>query len=101
MYVEYIHTIRSPLRGYMQPQHTTGADQVRRYVIERIVNPGHAAGMRKVTVRAGDVHRGLEWGNRVPSVCSALDAQEFQRLSRTQLLERRGPAQSTSTEWVF
>lgn len=77
------------------------ADQVRRFVLERFVEPGRAAGKRTVTVRAGDVHRELGWGNRVPSVCSALDAKEFQRVSRTRLVQRRGPGQSTTVEWVF
>jgi hypothetical protein len=67
----------------------------------RFVEPGRAAGERTVTVRAGDVQRQLGWWNRVPSVCSALDAREFQRMSRTRLVQRRGPAQSTTAEWVF
>jgi hypothetical protein len=82
-------------------QQGSRADQVRRFVLERLVEPSRAAGERTVTVRAGDVQRALGWWNRVPSVCSALDGQEFQRMSRTRLVERRGPAQSTTAEWVF
>jgi hypothetical protein len=85
----------------MQPQQMSRADQVRRFVLERIIQPGRAAGRQTVTVRAGDVQRDLGWWNRAPSVCSALDTREFQQMSQTHLVERRGPAQSTTTEWVF
>jgi hypothetical protein len=54
-----------------------------------------------VTVRAGDVQRELGWWNRIPSVCSALDGREFQRMSGARLVQRRGPVQSTTSEWVF
>ena len=77
------------------------ADQVRRYVLESIIQPSRAAGKQTVTVRAGDVQKGLGWWNLVPSVCSALDAREFLRMSQTRLLRRNGPAQSTTVEWEF
>jgi hypothetical protein len=80
---------------------TSRADQVRRFVLETIIEPGRAAGKNAITIRAGDVQRGLGWWNRTPSVCSALDAREFQRMSGTRLVERRGPTQSTTAEWVF
>jgi hypothetical protein len=82
-------------------QKVSRADQVRHFVLERLIEPGRAAGERTVTVRAGDVQRGLGWWNRVPSVCSALDGREFERMSHTRLIERRGPVQSTTAEWVF
>jgi hypothetical protein len=82
-------------------QQGSRADQVRQFVIDRIVKPGRASGKRTVTVRAGDVQRELGWWNRIPSVCSALDAREFQRVSQARLIQRRGPVHSTTTEWVF
>jgi len=82
-------------------QNASLADQAREYVVKAIVEPARRAGERTVTVRAGDVQRALRWWNRAPSVCSALDAREFQRVSRTRLIERRGPAQSTTAEWVL
>lgn len=85
----------------MESTQRSRADQVRSLVLERFVEPGRVAGKQSVTVRAGDVQRELGWWNRVPSVCSALDGREFQRMSHTRLVERRGPVQSTTAEWVF
>jgi len=77
------------------------ADRVRRTVVESVFRPARAAGKATVTVRAGDLHRALGWSNRVPSVCSALDSAKLRRQANVRVLERRGPAQSTTTEWVF
>lgn len=79
----------------------TLADEVRQFVRARYVEAARSAGKDTVTVRAGTVQRELGWWNRVPSVCSALDAREFQRMSGTRLIERRGPAQSSTVEWVL
>jgi hypothetical protein len=77
------------------------ADAVRNHVISRYIQPAREAGCRTVTVRAGEVQKELGWWNRVPSVCSALDARIFERMAQTSLVARRGPRQSTTVEWDF
>lgn len=67
----------------------------------RYVEPARRAGNKTVAVRAGDVAR--DWGlnNRVPSICSALESRLFLEQAGLQLLERRGPHRSTTTEFYY
>ncbi len=77
------------------------ADRVRRHVILRYITPARDAGRRTATVRVGNVVRDCGLNNRAPAVCSALEAKKFRELACVQLLERRGPAQSTTTEFHY
>ena len=52
-------------------------------------------------VRAGDVARDLRLRNRVPAVCSALGSKLLLEQARVCLVERRGPRQSTTTEFHY
>ena len=85
----------------MQATAVSRADQVRQYVVDYFLVPTRAAGKRRMTVRAGDVHKGLGWNNLMPSVCSALDSHKFLTLSGVKLIDRRGPEKSTTAEWTF
>ncbi len=54
-----------------------------------------------MTIRAGDVHRGMELTSRVPAVCGALGSALFQRFAGVTLMERLGPVQSTTTQFRY
>ncbi len=77
------------------------ADRIRQHALTRHVEPARRAGQDTVTITAGDASREMGLDNRVPAVCSALGSQKFQDCAGVQLLERRGPWQSTTTEFIF
>ena len=79
----------------------SGADRVRRHVRVQYIDPARRDGRNTVTIRAGDVARELHLGNRVPAVCSALGSKLLLEQAGLRLVERRGPRQSTTTEFHF
>ena len=80
---------------------TMTADQIRAYVNKAFVEPARRFGKTDVVVVAGDVHRHLMLDNRMPAICSALDAQKFQEQYRVMLSGRSGPRQSSTATWRF
>ncbi len=79
----------------------SGADRIRRHVSDRYIDPARRDGRNTVIVRAGDVARDLHLGNRVPAVCSALGSKLLLEQAGLRLVERRGPRQSTTTEFRY
>ncbi len=79
----------------------SGADRIRRFVRARYIDAARRDGRNTVTIRAGDVARDLNLGNRVPAVCSALGSKLLLEQSGLRLVERRGPRQSTTTEFCY
>jgi 5-methylcytosine-specific restriction enzyme B len=80
---------------------TATADQIRAYVNKAFLEPAKRAGKTAVEVIAGDVHADLKLDNRMPAICSALDAQKFQEQYRVILSSRSGPKQSSTAKWRF
>ena len=79
----------------------SGADRIRQHVRGRYIDPARRDGRNTVTIRAGDVAHDLHLGNRVPAVCSALGSKLLLEQSGLRLVERRGPRQSTTTEFRY
>ncbi len=77
------------------------ADRIRTFVIQNRIAPARAKGARTVQIRAGDVHTDLGLNNRMPAVCSALDAQKFLDQAKVTLVRREGPHQGGNAEWTF
>jgi hypothetical protein len=80
------------------------SDQVRAYVTSHYIIPARQAGSTTVTVRAGEVHKALNWDlKKVPQVCSALSTRKFLNSASVELIERKGPpsGQSTTVEFTF
>ena len=77
------------------------ADRIRRHALNRHVEPARRAGRTTVVIRAGDIVREMRLQSRTPAVCSALESRRFQKLAGAKLEERRGPAQSTTTEFHY
>lgn len=75
--------------------------EVRKYVQSAYVNPAKKQGDTVVTVKAGDVHRELHWVNRVPSVCTTLGSQKFQRETGLELIDKQGPPSGMGTRATF
>lgn len=78
----------------------SAADRIRRHVGAQYIDAARRDGRNTVTIRAGDVARDLRLRNRVPAVCSALGSKLLLEQAGLRLVERRGPRQSTTTEFL-
>jgi hypothetical protein len=80
------------------------SDHVRAYVRTHYIAPARKAGLSTVRVRAGEVHKALQWDlRRVPQVCAALSTRKFLESANLELLKKSGPpsGQSTTVEFTF
>lgn len=76
------------------------ADWIRRFVIENLDSLAKCRAGRLV-IRAGDVARAMDLSHRLPNICNALGGRKFQEEAGLTLIEKRGSAQSTKTEFVY
>jgi hypothetical protein len=77
------------------------AAEVREYLLKNYIEPARAAKAASVQIRAGDIHKALNFHARLPLVCSALTAVSFRRAYNLRLLKVDGPGQSTTTTFTF
>jgi len=77
------------------------SDQVRHFANKTIVEPARKRGQQQITIRAGDVHIAMKLRDRMPLVCSALQAMKFQTSSRLRLLNQVGPHQGANRTLTF
>ena len=77
------------------------ADRIREYANKAFIEPARNAGIADVAIEAGDVHKDLKLQNRMPAVCSALDAEKFQADYGVMLIHRSGPRQGSTVKWIF
>jgi hypothetical protein len=80
---------------------TATADSIREYVNITYVEPARRSRKSEVTVVSLNVHHDMGLENRMPAVCSALDAKKFQQKYRVVLKHRSGPKQSSTVTWRF
>jgi len=79
----------------------TLAERIRQFAFENYVAPMRDRPNAEIRIRAGDVHKGMALGGRMPAVCGALDATIFRREYGLELARRTGPAQGANVEYVF
>ncbi len=79
----------------------TQAEQIRQYVINHFIQPARTAGEATIKIQAATIHTQMQLENRVPNVCSSLDAQKFYEQASVTLVKRSGPKQSSTAEWVL
>ena len=77
------------------------ADDVRNYCIENIVDPARSNGQNTIKIRAGDIHKLMEYKDRMPLVCSALGAKTFERQARVKRLSVEGPTNGANCIFEF
>jgi hypothetical protein len=80
---------------------TSSSDLVRRHTVDTYLAPARRRRERTVSVNVGAVHKALRLGNRVPLVCTALEAQKFQLENHMRLISKTGPASGQSTTVTF
>ena len=77
------------------------ADDVRAYCESTYIEPARERGERFVTIRAGDVHRDLDYRNRYPLVCSAIGSLLFEKLANIKKVSIEGPVNGANTIFKF
>jgi len=77
------------------------AEEVREYALQHYIEPARAANAPSVHIRAGDIHKALNFHARLPLICSGLTAMSFRRAHNLRLLKIDGPGQSTTTTFTF
>jgi hypothetical protein len=80
---------------------TTPSELVRQYVTRNYLAPARRRRDRTISVNVGAVHKALRLGNRVPLVCTALEAQKFLKENGLRLIDKTGPPSGQSTTVTF
>ena len=73
------------------------SDDVRHYCIENIVKPARNNNISEIAIRSGDVHRELNYSDRMPLICSALGSLKFEKEANIQRLSITGPSNGANT----
>jgi 5-methylcytosine-specific restriction protein B len=77
------------------------SDSIRQHVLDKYVAPAREKGALSITLRSGDIHKQLSLSNRLPQVCSAIDARRFEIEANVRLVDRQGPPVSPGVVWRF
>ena len=77
------------------------ADEIRKHLMERYVRDFRNSDEDTLSIRAGDVVRDMSLHGRTPNVCSVLGGQKFLTLAGLEIVDRIGPAQSTTTTYFY
>lgn len=77
------------------------AGQIREYVWIQYIEPARHRGDTKVSIKSGDIVKGLNLKNKTPNVCTALRSKIFQTTYGVQLVGEQGPPSGMSTTVVF
>ena len=78
-----------------------GANEIRDYSVKTFVLPARHRGLRRFSIKVGDIVRELRLYRSVPAVCSALKTEAFQRANHLKLVDASGPRSGLSTRVVF
>jgi hypothetical protein len=77
------------------------ADRIRKFVLDQKITPARREERSLIRIRAGAIHSEMNLENRMPAVCGALDADKFLEYADVGLVERSGPEQGSTVEWIF
>lgn len=77
------------------------SDQIREYAGKQFVEPALNRAGTTVSIKSGDIVKGLGLKNKTPNVCTALRSKIFQEQYGLQLIGEQGPPSGMSTTVVF
>ena len=77
------------------------SDQIREYAGKQYVEPALYGPETTVSIKSGDIVRGMGLKNKTPNVCTALRSKIFQDQYGLQLIGEQGPPSGMSTTVVF
>ncbi len=72
------------------------AERIRRFALETVIAPARDRGEPEVELVTGDIHRAMGLDNAMPAVCSALGGERFEQLAGVRIVDRQGPANSST-----
>lgn len=76
------------------------ADEIRKYVKEFFIEPARKKGLKEITIKAGDVDRGMRLG-RVANVNSVLGGKQLQEMCEIKLIKKNGNTKSTTGTYTY
>jgi len=79
----------------------TPSDETRIYCRDHYIIPARSRNQKEVTIRSGDVHRELNFTNRLPLVCAALGSIKFENMARAKRKSIDGPTNGANTNFTF
>lgn len=79
----------------------TNTERVRQYSSKQYVEPARRRGDATVQIVAGDVHKAMNFSNRVPVVCQALKSPKFMAENGLELEKVEGPPSGLGTRTTF
>ena len=77
------------------------SDAIRQHILKTYVYPARERGSKLIVLRSGEIHKQLSLSDRLPQVCSAIDARRFEVEANVRLVDREGPPVSPSVTWRF
>jgi 5-methylcytosine-specific restriction protein B len=77
------------------------SDDIRKFAVDWYVNPARQKGLTRVVIRAGDVHKALDFANRSALVCGALGTNIFKAQCGAKSVSREGPGVGMSTKFIL
>ncbi|MGD2100458.1 MAG: hypothetical protein PVG35_23025 [Desulfobacterales bacterium] len=77
------------------------SDRIRDYVKHKYIEPAKKAGKKSLSLRAGDIHRELNFTRRIPVVCSALRSRKLQKKCDIKLSYVDGHNNTTAATFTY
>jgi len=77
------------------------SDDVRDYCIINIIYPARKNGYNQISIRAGDIHKAMNYKNRMPLVCGAIGTNKFEELANVKKLSEDGPTNGANKIFKF
>jgi len=79
----------------------TLSDDVRKYCFDNYISPARKRGDGFISIRAGDIHKEMNFKKRMPLVCSSLGTKKFEELTKVERISITGPLNGASTTFTF
>ena len=77
------------------------ADTIREFACRHYIEPARKTGKKQIAIRMGDVHSAMGLRDKLPAVCSALQAGKFRADCRLELVDQDGPLQGSNRVLTF
>ena len=77
------------------------ADRIREFVNATYLIPARERGEKRVSIRAGDVHKDMSLKAQMPAVCGALGSDTFQRQYSVRRISVEGPLHGANCIMTF
>lgn len=76
-------------------------DIITQYAIDHYIKPARARGDYVVGIMSGDIHKALNMKNALPTVCSKLGSNVFQKEAKVKRIALEGPTNGAKALFVF